>query len=105
MMNGNHNANEYGHWSYSGPTSTSYLVNAWAIPFWRDDHGCSKSQYPRPYDNVDRFLTNEAINVGSVDIQSAGEAFVFGLSTGSGAPIPCCRGPGCGGGARSLSCL
>jgi tripartite motif-containing protein 71 len=106
MMNGNHNANEYGHWSYSGPTSTSYLVNAWAIPFWRDDHGCNKSQYPRPYDYVgmwnaqgywNRFLTNEAINVGSVDIQSAGEAFVFGLSTGSGAPIPCWRDLGVGG--------
>lgn len=106
MMNGNHNANEYGHWSYSGPTSTSYLVNAWAIPFWRDDHGCSKSQYPRPHDYVgmwnaqgywNRFLTNEAINVGSVDIQSAGEAFVFGLSTGSGAPIPCWRDLGVGG--------
>lgn len=106
MFNGNHNPNEFGHWAYSTPNSHTWLVNAWAIPFWRDDHGCNKNQYPRPYDYVgmwsaaghwNRVLMDEAINVGSVDIQSAGEAFILGLSTGAGAPIPCWRDLGVGG--------
>jgi YD repeat-containing protein len=106
MPGGAHGANEYGHWSYSAPTPYSYLVNAWVIPFWREDHGCSKSQYSEPHDYVGMwsnqgywktFKSNQAINVGSIDLQSAGDALIFGLGTGGGSIAPCWRDLGAGG--------
>jgi YD repeat-containing protein len=106
MPGGVHGANENGQWFYAAPTPYSYLVNAWIIPFWREDNNCSKGQYPTPYDYVgmwnnqgywNRFLWNEAAKVGSVDIQSAGETFVLGLSTAGGSWAPCWRDLAAGG--------
>ncbi len=99
MPGGAHWGGQYGHWSYDAPNQNSYLSNAWIIPFWRDDHGCNKSQYPEPHDFVGmwdnnhwvRVLDDRAINDGSVDIQSWGRSFMMGLGTGSGSIDPCWR--------------
>jgi YD repeat-containing protein len=102
MPSGNQWDQQYGHWSYSAPNANSYLVNAWANPFVRHDHGCSRVQYPQPHDYVgmwyqgkwNRFLNNQAVEVGSVDIQSWGESFILGLATGGGSNVtymPCWR--------------
>jgi streptogramin lyase len=106
----NYGANTYSHWAYSAPNLGSYISKAWLIPFWRDDHGCSQGQYPNPHD-YDGFWgdnqwnllqTNQAINVGSVAVQSWGRAFIVGLHSGGGINIPCWRDLVVGGAAMWL---
>lgn len=93
---------QFGHWYYSAPNAASYLANAWANPFVRHDHGCPSSSYFQPHDYVgmwaqgqwNRVLANQAISVGSVNIQSWGEAFILGLHTGgsnTSSYMPCWR--------------
>ncbi|HEU5254278.1 MAG TPA: amidase domain-containing protein [Solirubrobacterales bacterium] len=104
---GTYGANTYSHWAYRAPNANSYIAKAWLIPFWRDDHGCNRVQYPQPHDydgfwgNNDWNLlqTNEAAEVGSVAIQSHGQAFIVGLSSGGGINIPCWRDVYVGGAA------
>jgi YD repeat-containing protein len=102
MPSGTQWEQQYGHWSYSAPNTASYLVNAWANPFVRHDHGCHRNQYYQPHDYVgmwyqgkwNRALNDQAISVGSVDIQSWGEAFILGIATGGGNTshfMPCWR--------------
>ncbi len=103
MPSGTHWEQQYGRWIYSAPNANSYLVNAWANPFVRQDYSnCHRSKYPKPHDYVgmwyqgkwNRVLNNQAAEVGSVDIQSWGESFILGLSTGGGNSsysIPCWR--------------
>ncbi|MGC1852879.1 MAG: amidase domain-containing protein [Solirubrobacterales bacterium] len=95
----NYAAGVFAHWAYLAPNMGSYIAKAWLIPFWRDDHGCSQSQYSQPHD-YDGFWgdnqwnllqTNQAINIGSVAVESWGRSFVFGLSSGGGVNIPCWR--------------
>jgi sugar lactone lactonase YvrE len=95
----NYGANVDSHWAYSAPNLGSYISKAWLIPFWRDDHGCGQGQYPQPHD-YDGFWgdnqwnllqTNQAINVGSVAVESWGRVFVVGLHSGGGVNIPCWR--------------
>jgi YD repeat-containing protein len=108
IKGGAHWGGEFGHWTYAAPTPTSYLVNAWIIPFWRQDHSCSKSQYPQPHDYVGMWdnlnqtwkqppRIDQAISVGSVDLQHAGDTLIFGLGTGPGSIDPCARELGAGG--------
>jgi YD repeat-containing protein len=105
MPGGAHWGGQYGHWAYDAPNQNSYLSNAWAIPFWREDHGCDRSKYPEPHDYAGmwdndhwvRVLDDRAISDGSVDIQSWGRAFVLGLGTGNGSIDPCWRDLGIGG--------
>ena len=103
MPSGTHWEQQYGRWIYSAPNANSYLVNAWANPFVRQDYSnCHRSKYPKPHDYVgmwyqgkwNRVLNNQAAEIGSVDIQSWGESFILGLSTGGGNSyysIPCWR--------------
>ncbi len=106
MPSGAHWGAQAGHWVYSAPNPSSYLVNAWASPFWRANQSCNPSQYPEPHDYVgmwyqgkwNRVLINQAL-VGSVDIQSWGEAFILGLGTGNGSATPCRRDIWVGGAA------
>jgi sugar lactone lactonase YvrE len=93
----------YSHWSYSAPNLGSYISKAWLVPFWRDNHGCSKSAYPRPYDydglwdhiynggNWNLVRTNMANDQGSDSLESWGRALIVGMHTGSGINIPCWR--------------
>jgi len=102
MPSGTHWGQQFGEWIYRAPNANSYLVNAWANPFARNDHGCHRSQHPQPHDYVgmwnqgkwNRFLNNQAADVGAVDIQSWGEAFILGLHTGGSGgtfKMPCWR--------------
>jgi hypothetical protein len=95
----NYGTEVFAQWAYSAPNLGSYVSKAWLIPFWREDHGCSQSQYNQPHD-YDGFWgdnqwnllqTNRAINDGSVAVESWGRAFVLGLSSGGGINIPCWR--------------
>jgi YD repeat-containing protein len=96
----NYGAEAHAHWAYAAPNMGSYVSKAWLIPFWRNDHNCSQSQYSQPHD-YDGFWgdgqwtvppqVNQAINVGSVAVESWGRSFVFGLSSGNGVNIPCNR--------------
>jgi sugar lactone lactonase YvrE len=95
----NYGANTYSHWTYSAPNADSYVWKVWLNPFWRDDHGCNREQYPQPHD-YDGFYengaftvlqTNEAAKVGSVAIEGKGRGFIVGLSSGGGVNIPCWR--------------
>ena len=107
MPNGAHWGQQYGHWAYSAPNTNSYLVNAWANPFVRNDHGCSKANYPEPHDYLgmwhnntwNRFLNDQAITYGYSDIQSWGSTFILGLATGNGSATPCWRDLAVGGAA------
>ncbi len=103
MPSGTQWEQQYGRWIYSAPNANSYLVNAWANPFVRQDYSnCHRSKYPKPHDYVgmwyqgkwNRVLNNMAADFGSVDIESWGESFILGLSTGNGNTyysIPCWR--------------
>jgi tripartite motif-containing protein 71 len=105
MPGGAHWAQQYGQWTYSAPNANSYLANAWANPFVRDDHGCSKSSYPEPHDYLgmwhnntwNRFLNDQAVTYGYSDIQSWGSTFILGLATGNGTNNPCWRDLAVGG--------
>jgi tripartite motif-containing protein 71 len=100
---GNYGAGVAAHWYYPAPNLGSYISKAWLIPFWRDDHNCSRWQYQQPYDydglwdhlynggHWNALQTNQAIDVGSIALESWGRAFVFGLSSGGGVNIPCWR--------------
>ena len=99
----NYGANTYSAWSYSAPNIHSYISKAWLIPFWRDNHNCSKNNYPQPhdYDGLWDHLynggwwnlihTNVANDVGSDSLESWGRALIFGLHSGGGQNIPCWR--------------
>ncbi len=95
----NYGAEAHAHWAYAAPNMGSYISKAWLIPFWRNDHNCSQSQYSQPHD-YDGFWgdnqwnllqVNQAISVGSVAVESWGRSFVAGLSSGNGVNIPCNR--------------
>ena len=95
----NYGSEVHAHWAYLAPNLGSYVSKVWLNPFWREDHGCSQSQYPQPHD-YDGFWgdnqwnllqTNQAINVGSVAVESWGRSFIVGLSSAGGANIPCWR--------------
>jgi sugar lactone lactonase YvrE len=100
---GNYGVNAYAHWAYFAPNLGSYISKAWLTPFWRDNHGCSKSQYSQPHDydglwdhlynggNWNLLQTNQANDVGSAVLESWGRAVVVGLSSGGGVNIPCWR--------------
>jgi sugar lactone lactonase YvrE len=93
----------YSHWSYSAPNLGSYISKAWLVPFWRDNHGCSKNAYPRPYDydglwdhiynggHWNLVRTDMANDQGSDSLESWGRALIVGMHTGSGINIPCWR--------------
>ncbi len=105
MPSGAHWGSQYGHWSYATPNASSYLANAWASPFVRNDHSCSHHDYPEPHDYAgmwhnnawNRVLNDTAIKYGSVNIESWGSVFILGLSTGSGSVDPCWRDLAAGG--------
>jgi tripartite motif-containing protein 71 len=116
-------ANVWGHFWYWAPGATSYipsLVNpktgepeASAVinPFWRNNHGCSWNQYPRPYDYNGSFDANgnwqwheidRAQWYGNAVMYTKAKGIAFGMSTGSGGWTPCYRSIMAGGYAVRL---
>jgi streptogramin lyase len=101
--NGNIPGGKWGHWYYSTPNSQTYLANAWVSPLVRDNEACDPGHgYAQPYDYVGmwnqgawtRILYNQSNTkpeLGHVDIQSWGEAFMIGMGTSSNVSIPCKR--------------
>lgn len=99
-------ANVWGHFWYWAPGATSYIPSIYpepsaAInPFWRNNHGCSQEQYPRPYDYNGSFdangnwlwhETNRAQWYGHAVMYTKAKGIAVGMSTGSGGWTPCYR--------------
>jgi YD repeat-containing protein len=104
MPSGTQWEQQFGHWYYSAPNVGSYLADAWANPFVRNDHGCSGPQYSQPHDYAgmwtpslarwNALYPNQAAQVGSVAMGVWGEAFILGIGTGPGntsSYMPCWR--------------
>ncbi len=99
-------ANVYGHFWYWAPGATTYIPSIYpepsaAInPFWRNNHGCSWNQYPRPFDYNGSFdvngnwlwyETDRAQWYGNATMFTKAKGIGFGMSTGSGGWTPCYR--------------
>jgi YD repeat-containing protein len=99
-------ANVWGHFWYWAPGATTYIPSIYpepsaAInPFWRNNHGCSQEQYPRPYDYNGSFdangnwlwhETNRAQWYGYATMFTKAKGIAFGMSTGNGGWVPCYR--------------
>jgi len=105
-VNGNLPANLYGEWKYWVPGATTFIpsiypeTSAVLNPFWRNNHGCSQSTYPRPYDYNGMFNNaaewpwwekDRAQWYGHATMYSQAKGVGFGLNTGSGGQVPCWR--------------
>jgi streptogramin lyase len=99
-------ANVYGQFWYWAPGATTYIPSIYpepsaAInPFWRNNHGCAQSQYPRPYDydgsfdangNWQWYETDRAQWYGYASMVTKAKGIAFGMSTGAGGWTPCYR--------------
>ncbi|HET7445372.1 MAG TPA: 6-bladed beta-propeller [Solirubrobacterales bacterium] len=89
----------YSHFVYSTPNTSSYIAHFWISPFFRNDNGCSSAQ-PHDYDGIwtgttweGGVQTNDAkTGTSSMDGYGGGHAVVIGLSTGPpGVWISCWR--------------
>jgi YD repeat-containing protein len=97
-------ANQFGQWAYGAPNANSYISSVTlGAPYVHADHGCSEQQYPQPYNyfgvwsssqNNWVYLSVNSANQpgGTYTLPFAGDAAVFGLSTGGGISwLPCWR--------------
>jgi hypothetical protein len=98
--NGAFNGDQYGQWTYTPPGSSSYVIGADLNPFWRDNHNCSKNQYPEAHDYAGlwnpnntwpAFQRDRANDYGNARLSASGRVLVVGLGTGSGGSNPCWR--------------
>jgi streptogramin lyase len=99
---GNMGVNVHAHWSYSAPNDQSFVRDIWLPIPARDDHGCPSGQYPQPHDyfgyadnagnwNYGQVPRTNVAGGGGFSHVGWGRAYVFGLSSGGGANIPCWR--------------
>jgi hypothetical protein len=98
--NGAFMGNQFGQWTYTPPGSTSYVTGANLNPFWRDNHNCSKNQYPQPHDYAgiwtdgvgwNIFRPDYANEYGQAQLSAIGRVLVVGLGTGPGGSSSCWR--------------
>jgi len=98
--NDSYPAGAWGRWVYSAPNVNSYIAGAQLYPFYRDNHGCSKTSYQQPDDYVGlwgdstwiQLQYNLANSQGYANLPEWGRSLHVGLTmAGQAVTIPCWR--------------